>query len=102
MLHMIVNTHAPESCAFRSEANRDALLGGLTALSEAATAAGASLEGAWANRAAHTAFALIEAPDAHTVDEIVGTAGLIGWTDSRVFAVATLEQVAESVRTSTS
>ena len=68
----------------------------------AATAAGASLEGAWANRAAHTAFALIEAPDAHTVDEIVGTAGLIGWPDSRVFAVATLEQVAESVRTSTS
>lgn len=36
MLHMLVNTHSEDSCAFRSEENREVLVGGFTRFAEAA------------------------------------------------------------------
>ncbi len=97
MLHMLVNTHSAESCAFRNDENREALLPALSGLTDAASAQGASVQGVWVNRAAHTVFALVDATDAHAVDEVIRVAGLIGWTDSRVFAVSPLGEAAASV-----
>ena len=91
MLHMLVNTHTAESCAFRSDANRDALAGGLSQLSDVAGKHESSVEGAWANLSAHTVFALIDAPNGHAVDMIVRDAGLVGWTTSNVHPVQTLD-----------
>ena len=91
MLHMVVNTHNAESCAFREEA-RDVIPGALAKLDEAAKAQGASVVNAWANLAGHTIFLLIEAPHAHAIDVIVREAGLVGHTDTRVFAVNVLQE----------
>ena len=91
MLHMLVNTHTAESCAFRSETNRDALAGGLSQLSEVAGKNASSIEGAWVNLSEHTVFALVDAPNGHAVDTIVREAGLVGWTTSVVHPVQTLD-----------
>jgi hypothetical protein len=91
MLHMLVNTHTAESCAFRSDTNREALAGGLSRLGEVAGQHESSIEGAWVNLSEHTVFALIDAPNGHVVDTIVREAGLVGWTSSDVHAVQTLD-----------
>ncbi len=91
MLHVLVNTHSAESCAFRSDENREALLPAFDRLGQAAEQHGSTVKDMWANMASHTIFALIEAPDAHAVDAAVRDAGLVGLTDSKVFAVVPME-----------
>ncbi len=90
MLHMVVNTHSEDSCAFRNDENREALAGGFGRFGEAAAEHGAELIGAWANMASHTVFLLVDAPTAHVVDEILRGSELVGHTDSRVYAVETM------------
>lgn len=97
MLHMLVNRHSEESCAFRSKENRETLLGGFAGLEKAAPSLGVTLEGTWVNMASHTVFALIDAPNAHVVDELIRDAGLVGHTDSTVFAVLPMDVAVEAV-----
>lgn len=87
MLHMLVNTHNAESCAFRSAGDEAALTPGFGNLGQVAQQRGASLQGSWVNTASHTVFALIDAPNAHVVDEVIREAGLTGRTHGQVFAV---------------
>lgn len=87
MLHMLVNTHNAESCAFRSADDEAALAPGFGNLGRVAQERGASVLGSWVNTASHTVFALIDAPNAHVVDEVIREAGLTGRTHSQVFAV---------------
>ena len=70
-LHMVINRHSPDDCAFRDDTSREALMSGLDSLSVTASEQGASVEGIWLNMAAHTIFILIDAPDAHSVDRAI-------------------------------
>jgi hypothetical protein len=97
MLHMIVNTHNPESCAFRSDADQEALVSALQRLGEAAAAHDATVRGSWNNRSAHTFFMLLDAPDAHAVDEILRDAGLTARAHSTVYAVIEMETLFEQL-----
>jgi hypothetical protein len=96
MLHMIVNTHGPESCAFRGAEHRDAVVESVAALDALAQDRGARVEGAWASAASHTFFWLIDAPNAHAVHDLLRDAGLIGHTHSTVYAVNELADVMAS------
>ena len=87
MLHMLVSTHNAESCAFRSAEDEAAVAPAFGGLGRVAEERGASLRGSWVNTASHTVFALIDAPNAHVVDEVIREAGLTGRTHSQVFAV---------------
>lgn len=96
MLHMIVNTHDAESCAFRNDELKETMTGGFGAMAEAAAAKGATLHNAWANMASHTVFALMEAPNGHVVDEVLRDTGLVGLTVSHVYTVNTMEVALEA------
>ena len=94
MLYMVVNTHNPESCAFRSHADAAALMepwdrftGGLAA------ANGLTVRGSWINRPAHESFTLIDAPSPHAIDDVLAEAGVIGRTHTRVLSVITTDDV---------
>lgn len=87
MLHMLVNVHNPESCAYRSAEDDAALTPGLERFGAAAEARGASLRGWWVNTGAHTFFLLVDAPNAHVVDELLRDAELTGRTHTQTFAV---------------
>ncbi len=93
MLHMVVNTHQPGDCAFRSGEAREALFGGLDALIPAAEKHGATVVDVWVSKATHTTFTLIDADNAHVIDTILGDSGLIALTDARVYPVHTLDAV---------
>ena len=95
MLYMIVNSHHPESCAYRSEADekRDPV-GAYDSFERIAGDHGLKLQGSWINRPSHEAFMIVDAPDAHAVDTALIESGLVGRTHSRVLAVTATADVA--------
>jgi uncharacterized protein with GYD domain len=97
MLHMVVNSHNAESCAFRSDEDDTILSGAFDAFEKSAADHGMSVIGSWAHRIGHEIFMVVESPDAHTVEEAVIDAGLIGRTHTRVLSVMSLQDAIESV-----
>jgi len=97
VLHMVVNTHNAESCAFRDEGNAEVLTKALDELAAAANEHGASIEGTWTNRAAHEVFVLVDAPNGHVIDEMMIGTGLVGRTHTRVVPVVPTRQAIDSV-----
>ena len=93
MKHMVVNTHNAESCAFRSEEEGNVMTGALDALGKAVADQGATIDGFWINRSAHTFFLLIDAPSAHAIDEAILKSGMIGRTHTEVFPVLDADEV---------
>ncbi len=95
MLHMVVNTHTSDTCAFRSEENEKVMVPAIQALGQAATGKGGRLAGSWINTTSHTFFFLIDAPDAHGVNAMLEESGLVGLTDSVIYPVEQAEAVIE-------
>ena len=88
MLHMIVNTHNAESCAFRSPEDGAALSDPFERFAD--SVAGnheITIQGTWVNRPAHEIFVLADAPNSHVIEEALLEAGLVGRTHSRVLSV---------------
>jgi hypothetical protein len=93
MKHMVLNTHNAESCGFRSEEDGKIIGGALEQLDAVGSGMGVSVDEFWINRAAHTFFILIDAPNAHVIDEVLLKAGFVGRTHTEVFPVLTSEEV---------
>lgn len=87
MLHMIVNTHHAESCAFRGDHEGKILSDAFDAFDGQAGERGITISGSWVNRAAHEIFVLVDAPNAHVIEEGLLEAGLVGRTHTRVLSV---------------
>ena len=98
MKHMVVNTHNAESCAFRSEDDGKVLGAALDALGTSGPGSGITVDGFWVNRSAHTFFILIDAPNAHAIDEALLNAGLVGRTHTEIFPVQTMKEVREAAQ----
>jgi hypothetical protein len=95
MLHMIVNTHNAESCAFRGKEEEDLLVGAFDDLESSAPELGLSMRGSWVNRAAHEIFILIDAPNGHVIEEALLKAGVVGRTHSRILPVVDVADAME-------
>ena len=102
MKHMVVNTHNAESCAFRSEEDEKAMGAAIDALGKSGTELGLTVDGYWVNRSAHAFFILIEAPNAHVIDEALLKAGLVGRTHTEIFPVLGMEEVREAAQAESS
>jgi hypothetical protein len=84
---MIVNSHDPQDCVFRGDAESLAMKGALRRFDEVAREHGVVPQGTWMSRAAHEIFLLVEAPNVHVIEEILIGADLVGLTRSRVLPV---------------
>ena len=93
MLHMLVNTHNPESCAFRDAEQDEALSGAVDRVGELAGKFGVTVHSSWVNRASHEIFMLVEAPHAHALEELLVKAGLVGRSHTRILPVVAVEEV---------
>lgn len=94
MLHMIVQTHNPESCAFRTPEHGAALAEPYERFVEQVAAShGITIEGSWVNRPAHEVFILAHAANAHAVEDALLEAGLVGRTHTRVLSVVPTQDV---------
>jgi hypothetical protein len=95
MLHMIVNTHSAESCAFRGEEEENLLVGGIDRLKDSAPEKRLAFQGWWVNRASHEIFMLVDAANSHVIEEALLDAGLVGRTHTRILPVVAVEDSME-------
>jgi uncharacterized protein with GYD domain len=96
MLHMIVNTQSPESCAFRGKEEEELLVGSLDRLKESASENGLAFHGWWVNRASHELFMLIDAPNGHVIEAAFLAAGVVGRTHTRILPVVAVDDAMET------
>ncbi|HEX2090191.1 MAG TPA: DUF3303 family protein [Actinomycetota bacterium] len=92
MLHMIVNTHNPESCAFRGEEEDRLLTAGIDQFRKSSPDNGVTFQGWWINRAAHEFFILVDAASSHVIEEALLKTGLVGRTHSRILPVVSVDE----------
>lgn len=93
MLHLVVNTHTAGNCALRGDEAGDALVAALRQLQDSAADHGVTIEGWWAYRTAHEMYILVDAADAHTVEDALIAAALPQQTSTRVLPVASIDEV---------
>jgi hypothetical protein len=98
--HMVVGRHNPESCAFRSEEDGAILGGAIDAFGTAAAALGLTIEGSWIGRSSHTSFILVDAPNAHAIDEALLSAGLVGRNHTDIYPIFAMEEVRAAIEAS--
>jgi hypothetical protein len=94
MKHMLVNTHNAESCGFRSEEDGNAIGAAIDGLMKS----GLTVDHFWINRAAHAFFIVVDAQNAHEIDEGLLKAGLVGRTHTEIFPILTMEEVREAAQ----
>jgi uncharacterized protein DUF3303 len=101
MKHMVVNTHNAESCGFRGEEEGKAIGGAIEAFGKSEAEFGLTVDGFWINRSAHSFFMLVDAPNAHVIDEALLKAGLVARTHTEIYPVLTSEEVRAAAQAST-
>ena len=95
MLHMVVNTHNPESCAYRGEEEDRLLTEPLKQFGSGNPDLGISLTGTWVNRASHEIFMLVDAPNGHVIEQALIATGVLGRTHSRILPVVDTQKLIE-------
>jgi hypothetical protein len=95
MLYMVVNTHNPESCAARGEDIERTFNPALERFEQGSDELGVKVIGSWLSRSLHELFVLIDAPNAHAIDDWVLDSGVLGWSDSRILPVITRKGLAD-------
>jgi hypothetical protein len=91
MLHMVVNTHLPQDCAFRGKEQEELLVGAFDAFEKLAPDQEISVRGSWVNRSNHEAFMLLDAPNAHVIELALIEAGVIGRSSNRILPVVSTD-----------
>ena len=99
MLYMIKLDHSPQQCPGVSLEGRDRVLRMSETMSDVMQSHGCTFQGGWIGRSSHVAFALVDAPDAHSLDAALVDLGLAVWNTSSMFPVVTLQEATEALRT---
>ena len=97
ILYMVVTTHNPESCAFACEESRQKARSMGSRMEKVTKAHGISVQGAWANMAAHMNFMLFEAPSPHAIDDALRELDFITWNTTTIYHVVPIQQAIESL-----
>lgn len=89
MLHMVIVRHTAESCPGRP--GNEAVHPCLQAMSELLVQRGVKTVGRWADPPAHVNYLVLDAPNAHVIQEVLMESGLSGHTTSEVRAVLSMD-----------
>ncbi len=92
MLHMMVATHGPETCAAVVPAVAEIARTGFGQMAEASKKLGLTIQGVWSDMPGHTLYFLIEAPNAHVVSQLSREIHLMDWNTVVVNPVITLPE----------
>ena len=93
MLHMLVGTHNPDTCAFAVPEWRGKALSALKRRDEVAKKLGISIQGGWANMPGHVLYFVCDAPNAHVVNQMAIELELMNWNTIVVTPVVTFDEV---------
>lgn len=92
MLHMVVLTHGADTCAAVNKASGDMIRYAVANLESTSEKLKCVVKGAWIDPPAHIFFFLIDAPNAHVINQAMQELKLMLWNTVDVHAVLTLEE----------
>jgi hypothetical protein len=92
MLHMLTAIHGPETCAMVIPEIREKSLTAFKRRDEVAKKLGITFQGAWTNMPNHTMYFLVDAPNAHVVNQMAMELHLMDWNTVTVSPLLTLEE----------
>ena len=98
MLHMVVATHGPDTCAAVIPRVTEMAKAGFQQIGEAAKKLGITVQGTWTNMPAHTMYILVDAPNAHVVSQLSRDIHLMDWNTVVVNPVVPLEEAVGSLQ----
>ena len=92
MLHMIVMTHGPETCAGVSTASGEMARAAMAQMEEVSKRYQCFVKGAWVDPPAHSLYIVADAPNAHVVNQVMQELKFMLWNTVDVHPVVTLEE----------
>lgn len=92
MLHMVVLTHGPETCAAAKTSSADMLREALAKLKETSKKLQCFVKGSWVDPPAHVFYFLVDAPNAHVVNQAMQELKFMLWNTVDVHPIMTLEE----------
>jgi hypothetical protein len=92
MLHMMVATHGPDTCPAAVPDVAEIARAGFQQMGEASKKLGITVQGAWSNMPAHIIYILVDAPNAHVVNQLSRDIHLMDWNTVVVNPVVTLPE----------
>jgi hypothetical protein len=93
MLHMVVATHGPETCAAVIPEIRAKAESALKRMDEVGKKLGVTVKGGWGNMPGHVMYMVCDAPNAHVVDQMTVELQLMDWSTVVVSPVITFDEI---------
>ena len=92
MLHMVVATHGPDTCAAHVPEVAEIARAGFGKIGEASKKLGITIQGAWSDMPGHVMYFLMDAPNAHVINQLSRDIHLMDWNTVVVNPVVTLPE----------
>lgn len=89
MLHMVIVRHTAESCPGRP--GNEAVHPCLQTMAEMLVREGIATVGRWADPPAHVSYLVLDAPNAHLIQQVLMESGLFGHTTAEVRPVLSMD-----------
>ena len=92
MLYMMSLNHRPEQCPGVAIDIRDRVLRMASTMTEVLQTYGCTFQGGWVSKSAHLTFIVIDAPNAHAVDDAIVDLGLAVWNTATIYPVIPFQE----------
>lgn len=98
MLYFIELDHSPQQCPGVSAEIRDRVLRMAQTMDQVLQSHGCSFQSGWVGKSSHKTFVVVDAPDAHSLDNALVDLGLAVWNTSSIYPVITIEEATEGLK----
>jgi len=92
MLYMVVATHGPDACPAVNEKVRIKALAMGPKMAEVSKAHNTEMKGTWISRGKHISYTVIDAPNAHEVEETIWELELTHWNTVDINPIVSIEE----------
>lgn len=92
MLHMMIATHGPDTCAAANPEVAEIARHGFGQIGEVSERLGITVQGAWSNMPGHVMYFLMDAPNAHVINQLTRDIHLMDWNMVVIHPVITLPE----------
>ena len=92
MLHMVVLTHGPDTCAAVHPESGQMARNAMEQMDEVSKKHQVAIQGAWVDAPAHEFYILVDAPNAHVINTIMIELQFALWNTVNIHPIVTLEE----------
>lgn len=87
MLHLVVLTHGPDTCAAAHPEIAEIMQTGISQLPGIAASHDVSMKGMWVDPPGHVTYVLADAPNAHAVSQVMQETKVFHWNTVEIHPV---------------